>query len=140
VDCLRPQPDAGVQEFVAYFTSSHTALVLSERGHFVLKGKLHCRLASVLDRRPLYRRRHRGESRGRDNACRGVVWLRTLGKEDIPPDRAAFWHVLGLEPHLAESRMKETTVSVTKFGTVPIRPFASALAALKEEWTKNSGE
>ena len=25
--------------------------------------------------------------------------------------------------------MKVTTVSVTKFGTVPIRPFASALAA-----------
>jgi hypothetical protein len=49
----------------------------------------------------------------------------------IPPDRAAIWHVLGLEPHLAESRMKET---------VPIRPFACALAALKEEWTKNSGE
>jgi hypothetical protein len=32
------------------------------------------------------------------------------------------------------------TAGVTKFGTVPIRPFASALAALKEEWTKNSGE
>jgi hypothetical protein len=31
---------------------------------------------------------------------------------------AAFWHVLGLEPHLAESRIKETTVSVTKFETV----------------------
>ena len=26
--------------------------------------------------------------------------------------------------------MKETTVSVTKFGIMPIRPFASALAAL----------
>ena len=64
----------------------------------------------------------------------------TEADSTIPPDRAAFWHVLGLEPHLAESRMKETAVSVTKFGTVPIRPFASALAALKEEWTKNSGE
>ena len=98
---------------MAYFTSSHTALVLSERGHFVLKGKLHCRLAS------------------------GYI---TQADSTIPPDRAAFWHVLGLEPHLAESQMKETTVSVTKFGTVPIRPFASTLAALKEEWTKNSGE
>jgi hypothetical protein len=64
----------------------------------------------------------------------------TEADRTIPPDRAAFWHVLGLEPHLAESRMKETAVSVTKFGTVSIRPFASALAALKEEWTKNSGE
>jgi hypothetical protein len=64
----------------------------------------------------------------------------TEADSTIPPDRAAFWHVLGLEPHLAESRMKETTVSVTKFGTVPIRPFASALAALKEEGIKNSGE
>jgi hypothetical protein len=36
----------------------------------------------------------------------------------IPSDRATFWHVLGLEPHLAESRIKETTVSVTKFETV----------------------
>jgi hypothetical protein len=33
---------------VVYFTSSYTALVLSERGHLVLKGKLHCRLASLL--------------------------------------------------------------------------------------------
>ena len=64
----------------------------------------------------------------------------TEADSTIPPGRAALWHVLGLEPHLAESRMKETSVSVTKFGTVPIRPFASALAALKEEWTKNSGE
>ena len=45
-----PQPDAGVQEFVAYFTSSHTALVLSERGHFVLKGKL--QLGTALGREP----------------------------------------------------------------------------------------
>jgi hypothetical protein len=66
------------EEFVTYFTSSHTALVLlSERGHFALNGKLHCRLA---------------------------------------------------------------TVSVTRFETAPIRPFAYALAALKEEGTKNSGE
>src|SRR5215212_7638231 len=64
----------------------------------------------------------------------------TEADSTIPPDRAAFWHVLGLEPHLAERRMNETTVSVTKFGTVPIRPFAYSLAALKEEWTKNSGE
>jgi hypothetical protein len=68
-------------------------------------------------------------------------WSARSTASTIPPDQAAFWHVLGLEPHLAESRMKETAVSVTnKFGTVPIRPFASALAALKEEWTKNSGE
>jgi hypothetical protein len=80
--------------------------------------------------------------------CRRVydeVCYITEADSTIPPDRAAFWHVLGLEPlglapHLAESRMRETTVSVIKFGTVPIRPFASALGALKEEWTKNSGE
>ena len=62
----------------------------------------------------------------------------TEADRTIPPDRAAFWHVLGLEPHLAESRMKETTVSVTKFGTVPIRPFASALAARNIQTGKDS--
>ena len=64
----------------------------------------------------------------------------TEADSTIPPDRVAFWHVFGLEPHLAESRMNETTVSVTKFGTVPIRSSVYALAALKEECTKNSGE
>jgi hypothetical protein len=39
---------------------------------------------------------------------------------------------------LAESQMKETTVSVTKFGTVPIRPFASALTALNIQTGEDS--
>jgi len=132
---------------VAYFTISHTALVLSERSHFVLKGKLHCRLASLLDGR--YIADDIVEKVAGEITPAEVYYaLELLEKKayiteadsTITPDRAAFWHVLGLEPHFAESRMKETTVSVTKFGTVPIRPFASALAALKEEWTKNSGE
>ena len=65
-------------------------------------------------------------------------WSARATASTIPPDRAAFWHVLGLKPHLAESRMKETTVSVTKFGTVPIGPFASALAALNIQTGEDS--
>ena len=140
-----PQPDAGVQEFVAYFTSSRTALVLSERRHFVLKGKLHCRLASLFDGR--YTADDIVEKVAGEITPAEVYYaLELLEKKDyiteadsiISPDRAAFWHVLGLKPHLAESRMKETTVSVTKFGTVPIRPFASALAALNIQTGEDS--
>lgn len=130
---------------MAYFTSSHTALVLSERGHFVLKGKLHCGLASLLD--GCYTADDIVEKVAGEITPAEVYYaLELLQKKGyfteadstIPPDRAAFWHVLGLEPPLAESQMKETTVSVTKFGTVPIRPFASALTALNIQTGEDS--
>jgi oxazoline/thiazoline synthase len=131
---------------VAYFTSSHTVLVLSERGHFVLKGKLHCRLASLLDGRYTTDdivEKVAGEITPAAEVYYALELLEKKGyiteaDSTISPDRAAFWHVLGLEPHLAESRMKETTVSVTKFGTVPIRPFASALVALNIQTGEDS--
>jgi oxazoline/thiazoline synthase len=130
---------------VADFTSSHTALVLSERGRFVLKGKLHCGLASLLD--GCYTADDIVEKVAGEITPAEVYYaLELLQKKGyfteadstIPPDRAAFWHVLGLEPPLAESQMKETTVSVTKFGTVPIRPFASALTALNIQTGEDS--
>ena len=46
----------------------------------------------------------------------------TEADSTIPPDRAAFWHVLGLEPHLAESRMKETTVWLPSSEPCPSGP------------------
>ena len=130
---------------MAYFTSRHTALVLSERGHFVLKGKLHCGLASLLD--GCYTADDIVEKVAGEITPAEVYYaLELLQKKGyfteadstVPPDRAAFWHVLGLEPPLAESQMKETTVSVTKFGTVPIRPFASALPALNIQTGEDS--
>ena len=130
---------------MAYFRSSHTAQVLSERGHFVLKGKLHCGLASLLD--GCYTADDIVEKVAGEITPAEVYYaLELLEKKGyfteadstIPPDRAAFWQVLGLEPPMAESRMKETTVSVTKFGTVPIRPFASALTALNIQTGEDS--
>ena len=130
---------------MAYFRSSHTAQVLSERGHFVLKGKLHCGLASLLD--GCYTADDIVEKVAGEITPAEVYYaLELLEKKGyfteadstIPPDRAAFWHVLGLEPPLAECQMKETTVSVTKFGTVPIRPFASALTALNIQTGEDS--
>jgi ribosomal protein S12 methylthiotransferase accessory factor len=48
----------------------------------------------------------------------------------IPHARAAFWDMLDLDPRLAESRLKQATVSVVQIGAVPVQPFASVLATL----------
>ena len=111
--------------------------LLSERGYFVLKGELYCKLAPLInghhsaddtvdklahDATPaeVYYALGLLETRGYVVEAYGVV----------PPDRAAFWHTLDLDPELAESRLKETTVSLAQVGAVPVEPLTSALAAL----------
>ena len=48
----------------------------------------------------------------------------------IPRARAAFWDAFGLNPSLAEGRLRQSSVSVTSVGDVPSEPLARAL----EEW------
>jgi ribosomal protein S12 methylthiotransferase accessory factor len=111
--------------------------LLSERGHIVLKGQLHCRLAPLIDGR------HTADDivdELADGATPAEVYYALALLEEkgyvaeangtVPPDRTAFWHELGLDGSEAERRLQATTVSLARFGAVPIDPFASALAAL----------
>jgi bacteriocin biosynthesis cyclodehydratase domain-containing protein len=111
--------------------------LLSERGYFVLKGVLYCRLAPLLDGR------HTVDDiidqlTGEATPAEVYYALGLLEKKGylveaksaVPPDRAAFWDALGLDARLAERRLQETTVSLAQFGRAPVKPFAFALGAL----------
>jgi ribosomal protein S12 methylthiotransferase accessory factor len=109
--------------------------LLSERNHFVLKGKLYCRLAPLIDGH------HTTDDivdkvAGKVTPAEVYYALRIMEKKGyvveadgaVPSDRAAFWDTLGLNPPLAESRMKDATVSLARFGAAPVEPLTSALA------------
>ena len=111
--------------------------LLSERDHFVLKGELYCRLTPLIDGH------HTTDNivdkvTGEVTPAEVYYALRIMEKKGyvveadsaVPKERAAFWDALGLDTRVAESRMKGATVSLTRFGDVPLEPFASALAAL----------
>jgi oxazoline/thiazoline synthase len=111
--------------------------LLSERNHFVLKGKLYCRLAPLIDG-------HHTTGDIVDKVAGEVTpaevyyALRFMEKKGyvveadgaVTSDQAAFWDTLGLNPPLTESRIKDATVSLARFGAAPVEPLASALAAL----------
>jgi ribosomal protein S12 methylthiotransferase accessory factor len=111
--------------------------LLSEQGHSVLTGPLLCRLAPLID----------GQHTADDIvdqlagsvAPAEVYYALELLEEKgyvveadaaIRPDRAAFWHALGLDAQLADRRLQETTVSLAQFGAVEHASFASVLATL----------
>jgi ribosomal protein S12 methylthiotransferase accessory factor len=111
--------------------------LLSERGHLVLKGELHCKLAALLDGR---RTADDLVDALADSATPGEVYYALGRLEDkgyvveadgaFPAERAAFWHALGLDARAAERRLRETTVSLAGFGAVSLEPCAAALTAL----------
>jgi ribosomal protein S12 methylthiotransferase accessory factor len=111
--------------------------LLSEQGHFGLKGKLYCQLAPLLDGRhdpdeivealageagpaEVYYALSRLERRGHLVASDAA----------LPPARAAFWEALGLDAPATERRLRASTVTLAAFGAVPAEPFADALARL----------
>jgi oxazoline/thiazoline synthase len=111
--------------------------LLSERAAYVLRGELYCRLAPLLDGRhtadnlvdaladvaspaEVYYTLARLEQKGYVIAADGV----------LSPARAAFWDALGLDTAQVETRLHESTVTVTRFGAVAVEPLAAALEAL----------
>src|SRR5215213_8428139 len=101
--------------------------LLSEKGHFVLKGKLNCRLA------PLINGYHTTDDivekvAGEVTPAEAYYALGFLEKKGyiveangaVPTERAAFWDMLDLAPRLIESRLKKVTVSIAQFGAVSV--------------------
>src|SRR5712692_3979912 len=111
--------------------------LLSEQGHFVLRGELYCVMAPLLDGR------HSADDIVDalvDEATAAEVYY-ALGLMEskgyivevvagIPPERAAFWHAAGVDPAVAEQRLRETPVSLVTAGDVASAPFADALTAM----------
>src|SRR5438477_13194873 len=97
--------------------------LLSEHGHSVLKGELNCRLAPLLDGA------HTTDEIADELAARvpaaEVFYALGLLEEKgyiveanaaVPDERAAFWHALGLDAQRAEEQVRETKVSILRFG------------------------
>jgi ribosomal protein S12 methylthiotransferase accessory factor len=113
--------------------------LLSERGHTVLKGAVHCRLAPLLDGRHtaaaiVDRLVDEGGASAADvYYALGVLERKGYAVEAdgaVPLEQAAFWRGLGLDPMQATRRLREGRVALTAFGDVPTAPFAAALAGL----------
>jgi len=124
--------------FQAEIVESEAVFLLSERGHFVLKGELYCRLAPLLD-----------GTRTTDSivdalaekmaAAEVYYALALLENKGYIVDadhaathdgRATFWHEFGVDARLAEQRLEACKVSVAQFGDVSIEPVVSALGAM----------
>jgi ribosomal protein S12 methylthiotransferase accessory factor len=120
--------------------------LLSERGHFVLKGPLHSRLASLIDGS------HTADEivdilAGDATPPEVYFALERLERKgyivdadsDVTRERAAFWHSLRLDPQRAERRLRESKVSVAYFGNVPTGLFEPILASLGIQVSEEGG-
>jgi ribosomal protein S12 methylthiotransferase accessory factor len=54
----------------------------------------------------------------------------TESVDSLPPEVAAFWSLLNINPQVSFNRLQETFVSVTSFGDVPTEPLILALESL----------
>jgi bacteriocin biosynthesis cyclodehydratase domain-containing protein len=113
--------------------------LLSERGHTVLKGAVHCRLAPLLDGG------HTADAiverlvdEGRVNPAEVYYALGLLERKGyaveadgvIPVEQAAFWRGLGLDPMEVTRRLRASRVALAAYGDVPTVPLVAALDGL----------
>lgn len=123
--------------FHVEIASPEGVFLLSERGHYVLKGELHCRLAQLLDGR-------RSADELVDllaphaSAAQVYYALGQLEKKGylVPgdaaehPEQAALWHSLGVAPQTARAALAARTVAVRSLSSLPAAMLAEALAGL----------
>jgi ribosomal protein S12 methylthiotransferase accessory factor len=111
--------------------------LLSEESSTVLKGRLYCQLAPFLDGNHTV-----GEiiSQLKEEAPLTSIYyaLQKLKSKgyiteavgNLPPNVAAFWSLLNIDPQACFNRLQETVVSVASLGDVPTEPLIVALESL----------
>jgi oxazoline/thiazoline synthase len=117
---------------------SEGAILLSERGQFLLRGNIYLHLAPLLDGRHTLDEivdhlKHKGSSAA--EVFYALELLRRLrclveGIGSLPPAQEAFWDLLGLSPDVVRKHLQNRTVSVTAFGQVDPAPLKTLLLAL----------
>lgn len=111
-------------------------ILQSEHGHVLLHDPVYSHLA------PLLNGQYTVEEivallRGRAAAVEVLYALDLLQQRGymaeatstIPAERAAFWDLLSVDPHDADSRLQDTTVSITSFGDTGAAPLKALLTA-----------
>src|SRR5215510_12468865 len=131
---LRPQLK---RCFHCEIVPSEGVILLSERGHFLLRGSAYIQLTPLLDGQhtvnEIIKHLH-----GQVSAAEVFYALDLLQRHgyvvdatpSVPPEQAAFWDLLNVDTREVVKRLQETTVSVVSFGPIDPAPFHAALALL----------
>ena len=111
--------------------------LLSEQGHFVLKGELYCAMAPLLD--GLHTADEIVDALADEGSAAEVYYALSLMESkgyavevaaEIPIGRAAFWYAAGIDPTVAEQRLRDTPVTLIAAGTVAIPPLADVFTGM----------
>ncbi|HAA27983.1 MAG TPA: adenylate cyclase, partial [Cyanobacteria bacterium UBA8553] len=109
----------------------------SEKGHFVLKGRLYVFLAPLLNGRYTFDEiveKLQGQASATEISYALTLLERkgyiTQADDTLQSKAAAFWNLLDIDTQVATHRLEQTGVSVTAFGNVLTEPFISTLESL----------
>lgn len=123
--------------FCVEIVQPDTVYLLSEESSTVLNGRLYCQLAPFLEGNYTV-----GEiiSKLKEHVPFTSIYyalqkLKSKGYiteavDNLPPNVAAFWSLLNIDPQVSCNRLQETCVSVTSLGNVPTEPLIVALKSL----------
>ncbi|HEY9597758.1 MAG TPA: TOMM precursor leader peptide-binding protein, partial [Cyanophyceae cyanobacterium] len=133
---MRSKPKFKAHFHVEVAPPKHVFL-LSEKGHFTLKGRLYALLVPFLNGHHTVDEMVE-QLQGKASATEvnhALTLLEQKGyiteADDILSSEAsAFWHLLDTDTTVAVQRSQETQVSVTAFGTVSAEPLISTLESL----------
>ncbi|MBD2341184.1 TOMM precursor leader peptide-binding protein [Calothrix sp. FACHB-156] len=113
-----------------------TVFLLSEKGHFVLNGRLYCLLAPLLN--GLYSVAEITQQlQGQATADEIIYALQQLERKgyitnanNLPLRESAFWELLNQDTRVVSQRFQESKVSITTFGSVTSEPLHNILESL----------
>lgn len=116
---------------------SEGVFLLSEKGHFLLRGSAYMHLAPLLNGQhtlPEITEQLREQVSGPE-VYYALELLKRKGyvrdaTASMPPEQAAFWDMLEIDPEFAARRLSESPVSVVSLGGLDPAPFRSMLAAI----------
>ncbi|BAY23318.1 hypothetical protein NIES2100_30820 [Calothrix sp. NIES-2100] len=124
------------EHFHVELSPPKTVFLLSEKGHFVLNGRLYCLLAPLLN--GLYTleeitQQLQGQAAA-DEILYALEQLQRKGyisnADNTPPAESAFWGLLNQDANLVTQRQKAAKVALTTFGSVTSQPLTAILESL----------
>jgi len=125
------------EHFHVVVSEPKQVFLLSEKGHFVLSGRLYTMLAPLLDGNRTVEEivlALEGQATAAEINY-GLTLLQSKGyiteaNESLPPEVAAFCNLLNVDARVAAGRLQASRVAVTAIGTVPTEQVISTLASL----------
>ncbi|MBD2203240.1 TOMM precursor leader peptide-binding protein [Calothrix sp. FACHB-1219] len=124
------------EHFHVELSPPKTVFLLSEKGHFILNGRLYYLLAPLLN--GLYTveeiiQQLQGQAKA-DEIIYGLEQLHRKGyitnADNIPPHESAFWGLLNQDGNSVTQAQKAAKVSITTFGSVKSQPLIAILESL----------